>query len=93
MDRCHQVDPASKLRKILGLVTLSQVLTAKLSWMDMYFYLQSAYAKAMTMDWKIGDTVAGQVRAGGGLTFAAVEGAGHMVPMDQPATVSIHIDL
>ena len=52
--------------------------------------LQPAYAKAPTVDWKIAgmDTVAGHVRSGGGLTFAAVEGAGHMVPMDQPAAVS-----
>ena len=40
------------------------------------------------MDWKLSGAVAGQVRSGGGLTFAAVEGAGHMVPMDQPAAVS-----
>ena len=35
----------------------------------------------------MGGAVAGQVKAGGGLTFVAVEGAGHMVPMDQPANV------
>ena len=35
----------------------------------------------------MGGAVAGQVKAGGGLTFLAVEGAGHMVPMDQPANV------
>jgi carboxypeptidase C (cathepsin A) len=51
-------------------------------------YMQPAYAKASTVDWKVGDGVAGHVRSGGGLTFAAVEGAGHMVPMDQPAAVS-----
>lgn len=28
------------------------------------------------------------MKSGGGLTFAAVEGAGHMVPMDQPEAVS-----
>ena len=39
------------------------------------------------MDWLVGGAVAGQVKAGGGLTFLAVEGAGHMVPMDQPANV------
>ena len=32
--------------------------------------------------------VAGQVKSGGGLAFVGVEGAGHMVPMDQPAAVS-----
>ena len=35
----------------------------------------------------MGGAVAGQVKSGGGLTFLAVEGAGHMVPMDQPANV------
>lgn len=50
-------------------------------------YLQSAFASAPNVQWKIGDMVAGQVRSGGGLTFAAVEGAGHMVPMDQPEAV------
>ena len=31
--------------------------------------------------------VAGQVKSGGGMTFVAVEAAGHMVPMDQPEVV------
>lgn len=35
--------------------------------------------------------VAGQVKSGGGLSFLEVEGAGHMVPMDQPAAVSYRI--
>ena len=35
-----------------------------------------------------GGGVAGEVKSGGGLTFAMVEGAGHMVPMDQPQAVS-----
>lgn len=50
--------------------------------------MQSAYAKAKPVKWTIDGEVAGEVRSGGGLTFAAVEGAGHMVPMDQPAAVS-----
>lgn len=52
--------------------------------------MQSTYAKAATIDWKVDGAIAGQVRSGGGLTFAAVEGAGHMVPMDQPAAVSLY---
>ena len=52
--------------------------------------MQPDYAKASTKDWKVGDVVAGQARSGGGLTFVAVEGAGHMVPMDQPQAVSYH---
>ena len=39
------------------------------------------------VDWTVGGAVAGQVKVGGGLTFVAVEEAGHMVPMDQPANV------
>lgn len=39
------------------------------------------------VDWTVGRAVAEQVKAGGGLTFLTVEGAGHMVPMDQPANV------
>ena len=50
---------------------------------------QSSYAKAQTLDWNIDGNTAGQVRSGGGLTFAAVNGAGHMVPMDQPRAVSL----
>ena len=49
--------------------------------------IQDAFHSAETVDWKVGGAVAGQVKSGGGLTFLAVEGAGHMVPMDQPANV------
>ena len=52
------------------------------------FVLQPAYLKAKEVAWKVGGSLAGQVKAGGGLTFAAVEKAGHMVPMDQPQSVS-----
>ena len=51
---------------------------------------QAEFQKASLMDWKLpsGGT-AGQARSGGGLTFVEVEGAGHMVPMDQPEAVSV----
>ena len=49
--------------------------------------IQDAFRSAETVDWTVGGAVAGQVKSGGGLTFLAVEGAGHMVPMDQPANV------
>ena len=51
--------------------------------------IQDAFRSAETMDWTVDGAVAGQVKTGGGLTFLAVEGAGHMVPMDQPANVRI----
>ena len=38
-------------------------------------------------DWSVNSRVAGQVKSGGGMTFVAVEAAGHMVPMDQPQVV------
>lgn len=50
--------------------------------------MQSAFANASTVNWMTNGQLAGQVKSGGGMTFAAVEGAGHMVPMDQPAAVS-----
>lgn len=49
--------------------------------------IQDAFRSAEMVDWTVGGAVAGQVKTGGGLTFLAVEGAGHMVPMDQPASV------
>ena len=49
--------------------------------------MQDVFRSAEMVDWIVGGAVAGQVKAGGGLTFLAVEGAGHMVPMDQPANV------
>ena len=36
-------------------------------------------------DLEIGGVKAGQMKSYGGLTFLAVEGAGHMVPLNQPA--------
>lgn len=46
---------------------------------------QAAFTSAATVDWLVNGAVAGQVKSGGGMTFIAVDGAGHMVPMDQPA--------
>lgn len=50
--------------------------------------MQSEFTNAKTVDWMSNGQLAGQVKSGGGMTFAAVEGAGHMVPMDQPEAVS-----
>ncbi|XP_065897505.1 uncharacterized protein [Dysidea avara] len=45
---------------------------------------KDAFNKAAVKDWVIDGYVAGQIRSTNGLTFLAVENAGHMVPMDQP---------
>ena len=42
---------------------------------------------AQFVDWSVNSRVAGEVKSGGGMTFVAVEAAGHMVPMDQPEVV------
>ncbi len=50
---------------------------------------QDQFQKASLVPWKVADgTVLGQVKSGGGLSFLQVEGAGHLVPMDQPLAVS-----
>jgi len=43
------------------------------------------FAAAPDHDWVVGGSKAGTARSSGGLTFLQVNGAGHMVPMDQPA--------
>lgn len=53
---------------------------------------QASFLNATTKDWKVGTTVVGQVKTGGGLTFAAVDAAGHMVPLDQPAVALALLD-
>lgn len=77
MDECHKVEPTGKTQ-----CSHSQYIIPTAQ--------QASYSKAHTLDWKIDNNIVGQVRSGGGLTFAAVEAAGHMVPMDQPQTVSLH---
>ena len=53
-----------------------------------YISMQTLFLNATTVDWKVGGAIAGQVKSGGGLSFITIEGAGHQVPMDQPANVS-----
>lgn len=48
--------------------------TRSLEWSD-----GDAFGKEELRDWTIGGERVGRVRAKGGLTFATVEGAGHMV--------------
>lgn len=40
---------------------------------------QDAYRNEQLREWLVDGEVAGKVRAGGGLTFATIDGAGHMV--------------
>jgi len=43
-----------------------------------------AFQKEELRDWTVAGEVAGSTRGKGGLTFATVNGAGHMVPYDKP---------
>lgn len=52
-----------------------------LSWSNASHF-QAAHPKT----WTVNETRAGSVRSAGGLQFVKVEGAGHMVPMDQSAS-------
>ena len=40
---------------------------------------QAAYRESQKRDWLVDGEVAGQARSGGGLTFATIYGAGHLV--------------
>jgi len=45
---------------------------------------QQGFNQAQTKNWMVSGTLAGESQSYQGLTFLGVEGAGHMVPMDQP---------
>jgi carboxypeptidase C (cathepsin A) len=47
---------------------------------------KSAYNSATLQPWTIAGVEAGQIKSSGGLTFIQVEDAGHMVPLNQPAS-------
>lgn len=46
---------------------------------------KDTFSKQALSAWEISGVEAGQSKSYGGLTFVQIEGAGHMVPMDQPA--------
>ncbi|KAF9240280.1 serine carboxypeptidase [Melanogaster broomeanus] len=45
---------------------------------------QEAFVSQPLREWEVDGHVAGKVRSAGGLTFATIDGAGHMVPYDKP---------
>jgi vitellogenic carboxypeptidase-like protein len=45
---------------------------------------KASYTRAARTPWRIGDSVLGYRRAGGGLTTVEVLGAGHLAPRDEP---------
>jgi len=45
---------------------------------------QDEFIKQSLNEWTVDGHVAGKVRSSGGLTFATIDGAGHMVPYDKP---------
>ncbi|XP_062515743.1 uncharacterized protein LOC134191176 isoform X2 [Corticium candelabrum] len=53
--------------------------TSRMKW-----HGQTDFNKANTTVWTVDGTPAGTVQTAAGLTFLAVDNAGHMVPMDQP---------
>ena len=54
---------------------------------------QAAYDKAPFKNWELSGRLAGEVKSAAGLTFVAVEEAGHMVPMNQPEVVSVGVSV
>jgi carboxypeptidase C (cathepsin A) len=45
---------------------------------------QEAFVSQPLREWQVDGHVVGKVRSAGGLTFATIDGAGHMVPYDKP---------
>ncbi|KAF6758881.1 serine carboxypeptidase, partial [Ephemerocybe angulata] len=45
---------------------------------------QDGFRSLSKREWVVGGKVAGETKSFGGLTFATIEGAGHMVPYDKP---------
>ncbi|KIJ64661.1 hypothetical protein HYDPIDRAFT_90311 [Hydnomerulius pinastri MD-312] len=45
---------------------------------------QEAFISQSLREWDVDGHVAGKTRSAGGLTFATIDGAGHMVPYDKP---------
>lgn len=50
---------------------------------------QSEFQAAPFKDWLVGGVKSGRVKAYGDLTFLSVDGAGHMVPRDQPQNAMV----
>ncbi|EEB94404.1 hypothetical protein MPER_06786, partial [Moniliophthora perniciosa FA553] len=52
--------------------------------MDLEWSGQEGYRKEALREWFVGGAKAGITKSSGGLTFATIEGGGHMAPMDRP---------
>ncbi|KAH9927150.1 serine carboxypeptidase [Epithele typhae] len=52
--------------------------------LDLEWTGQESFRSSPLRDWFVDDEVAGTTRSNGKLTFATIDGAGHMVPLDQP---------
>ena len=53
---------------------------------------QGDFEKTLLSSWEISGVEAGTTKSYGGLTLIEVEGAGHMVPMDQPSASAMVIN-
>ena len=51
-----------------------------------------AYRSAELREWLVDGEVAGKTRSGGGLTFATIAGAGHMVRLNLHSSVGVVIE-
>ena len=71
---------AVRLKPINSIQVGNERFTLAMEWSG-----QSKFVSQELREWKVDGRVAGLTRSAEGLTFATVDGAGHMVPHDKPA--------